>query len=136
MSGALPYNIETVPGYGRVLVAARDLAPWELVLEDTCLVMAPCDTPVCLACLGQVNSDMLRAVNPAIGDFVPRSLGLFTASKALITRPEHCFVQVNLFVPSVLLLKCFYVSNMSLSQQLVNPGGSGHMSPMLLATLL
>lgn len=54
MSAALPYNIETVPGCGRVLVAARDLAPWELVLEDTCLAVIPCDTPVCLACLGEV----------------------------------------------------------------------------------
>ena len=67
MSGNLPYNIETVPGYGRVLVAARDLAPWELVLEDTCLVMAPCDKPVCLACLGEVTSDMLRVTSPYPG---------------------------------------------------------------------
>ena len=57
MSG-VPYNIETLPGCGRVLMAARDLAPWELVLEDTCLVVTPCDTPVCLVCLGEVASDM------------------------------------------------------------------------------
>ena len=48
------YNIETVEGMGRVLVAARDIQPWELVIDDTCLVLAPNNYPVCLGCLGEV----------------------------------------------------------------------------------
>ena len=50
------FVIETLDGYGRVMVASRDILPWELVLEDTCLVMAPNDVPVCLGCLGQVST--------------------------------------------------------------------------------
>ena len=50
------YNIETVEGMGRVLVAARDIHPWELVIDDTCLVLAPNNYPVCLGCLGEVLS--------------------------------------------------------------------------------
>ena len=86
MSAALPYNIETVPGCGRVLVAARDLAPWELVLEDTCLAVIPCDTPVCLACLGEVL--VTRAVTQNISDFVPVTRVSLQPAQ-LITRPEH-----------------------------------------------
>ena len=48
------YNIETVEGMGHVLVAARDIQPWELVIDDTCLVLAPNNYPVCLGCLGEV----------------------------------------------------------------------------------
>ena len=48
------FTVDTLPGVGRVLTAARDIAAWELVLEDTCLVIAPNDFPVCLGCLGQV----------------------------------------------------------------------------------
>ena len=51
------FVIENLDGYGRVMVAARDIAPWELVLEDTCLVVAPNDEPVCLGCLGQVYAE-------------------------------------------------------------------------------
>ena len=75
MPGDLPYRVETVPGYGRVLVSARDLGPWELVLEDTCLVLAPCDTPVCLVCLGEVAGDMSRVRCPRVFEMLSRSLG-------------------------------------------------------------
>jgi len=51
------FVIETLDGYGRVMVASRDILPWELVLEDTCLVMAPNDVPVCLGCLGQLSAE-------------------------------------------------------------------------------
>ena len=59
MAEVPPNKIESVAGYGRVLVAARDISPWELVLEDTCLVVTPCDVPVCLVCLGEVTSSQL-----------------------------------------------------------------------------
>ena len=34
-----------------MLVAARDIAPWELVVSDTALVTVPLDRPACLGCL-------------------------------------------------------------------------------------
>jgi len=36
---------------GRVLVASRDILPWEQVVKDEALVLAPTDRVVCLACL-------------------------------------------------------------------------------------
>ena len=51
---AAPFTVETLDTWGRVLVATRDIAPWELVLEDTCIATVPNDVPVCLGYLGQV----------------------------------------------------------------------------------
>ena len=51
-----PWRVDSLPNCGRVLIATRDIAPFELVLADTALVMAPNDLPVCLGCLGQVIS--------------------------------------------------------------------------------
>ena len=51
---AAPFTVETLDTWGRVLVATRDIAPWELVLEDTCIATVPNDVPVCLGCLSQV----------------------------------------------------------------------------------
>ena len=45
---AAPFTVETLDTWGRVLVATRDIAPWELVLEDTCIATVPNDVPVCL----------------------------------------------------------------------------------------
>ena len=56
------YNIETVEGMGRVLVAARDILPWELVIDDTCLVLAPNNYPVCLGCLGEVAISQIEII--------------------------------------------------------------------------
>ena len=47
---AAPFTVETLDTWGRVLVATRDIAPWELVLEDTCIANVPNDVPVCLGC--------------------------------------------------------------------------------------
>ena len=55
MSQGTPFTIQTLDTFGRVLVAARDISPWELVIDDTCLVIAPNDVPVCLGCLGQLS---------------------------------------------------------------------------------
>ena len=64
MSEGTPFTIQTLDTYGRVLVAARDISPWELVIDDTCLVVAPNDVPVCLGCLGQVTP---TGVHPCSG---------------------------------------------------------------------
>ena len=49
-AGAL-WEEACLPGVGRVLLAARDIAPWERVLEDRAVVVAPTDCRVCLGCL-------------------------------------------------------------------------------------
>ena len=51
-----PWRVESLPDCGRVLTATRDIAPFELVISDTALVLAPNDQPVCLGCLDQVRS--------------------------------------------------------------------------------
>ena len=40
---------------GRLLVAARDIKPWEAVLQDEALVVAPGDHPLCVLCLGNLG---------------------------------------------------------------------------------
>ena len=45
------WRTETRPGVGRVLVAAQDLLPWQEVVQDRAVVVAPL-TRVCLGCLG------------------------------------------------------------------------------------
>ena len=59
-----PFTVQTLDTFGRVLVAARDISPWELVIDDTCLVLAPNDVPVCLGCLGQLTA---TSVHPCSG---------------------------------------------------------------------
>ena len=51
-----PWRVESLPGCGRVLTATRDIAPFELLISDTALVLAPNDQPVCLGCLAEVRS--------------------------------------------------------------------------------
>ena len=45
------------PEVGRHLVASRDIAPLELVLWDTAVVVGPCadSVPVCLECMDKVD---------------------------------------------------------------------------------
>ena len=57
--GLDPYTISSLPNVGRVLVATNDIQPWELVLEDEALVLAPADVPVCLGCLGQIAEGVI-----------------------------------------------------------------------------
>ena len=40
-TSCLPWNIDRLPVVGRVLVAARDIAPYELILRDSPLVIVP-----------------------------------------------------------------------------------------------
>ena len=44
---------------GRLLLAKRDILPWERVLEDRALLQAPMDQPVCLGCLSLLESPVL-----------------------------------------------------------------------------
>ena len=44
---------------GRMLIAKRDILPWERVLEDRALLQAPMDQPVCLGCLALLETPML-----------------------------------------------------------------------------
>lgn len=55
MSDSDKFSVETRDGYGRVLVAARDISAWQLVIEDSCLVTTPNDVPVCLGCLAGLS---------------------------------------------------------------------------------
>ena len=50
-----PWLVAEVAGGGNVLVAGRDIAPWELVLRDTALVVGPDNSPVCVGCHGKVG---------------------------------------------------------------------------------
>ena len=50
-----PWRVDSLPHCGRVLMATRDIAPWELVIADTAVVLAPNDVPVCLGCLNEVT---------------------------------------------------------------------------------
>jgi len=49
------WEVSSLPGVGRVLVASRDILPWEKVVCDTALVLAPTKHPVCLGCLGPLG---------------------------------------------------------------------------------
>ena len=50
-----PWRVDSLPDCGRVLIATRDIAPFELVLADSAVAMTPNDVPVCLGCLGKVT---------------------------------------------------------------------------------
>ena len=50
-----PWRVDSLPHCGRVLIATRDIAPFELVIADSALALVPNDVPVCLGCLGQVT---------------------------------------------------------------------------------
>ena len=54
-----PWAVSEVPDIGRILVATRDIAPWELVIEDTALVAGPKIAAVCLGCLTKVTGDIV-----------------------------------------------------------------------------
>ena len=52
------YVVSSLPGVGRVLLAARDLRPLELVLSDAPSAVGPdqdVDAPVCVACFGDIG---------------------------------------------------------------------------------
>merc|ERR1711915_913741 len=57
--GLDPYTISSLPNVGRVLVATNDIQPWEFVLDDEALVLAPADEPVCLGCLGHIGEGVI-----------------------------------------------------------------------------
>ena len=42
---------------GRLLVASRDIRPWEAVIEDNAVVVAPGDHPLCILCLGDLGGE-------------------------------------------------------------------------------
>ena len=44
---------------GRMLRARREILPWERVVEDRALLQAPMDQPVCLECLGPLQTPVL-----------------------------------------------------------------------------
>ena len=50
-----PWRVDSLPHCGRVLIATRDIAPFELVIADSALALVPNDVPVCLGCLGKVT---------------------------------------------------------------------------------
>jgi len=56
-----PWKVAKLPVVGRVLIASRDIRPWEAVLTDTAMVQAPDDSPVCVGCLGAVSGDAVCA---------------------------------------------------------------------------
>ena len=64
-SHCFPWRVESLPHCGRVLTATRDIAPFELLISDTALVLAPNDLPVCLGCLDEVRGDSVE-VTPTV----------------------------------------------------------------------
>ena len=50
-----PWKMSKVANIGRVLVATRDIQPWEKVVEDFALITVPTHRAVCLGCLGDVS---------------------------------------------------------------------------------
>ena len=57
-----PWRVDSLPHCGRVLIATRDIAPFELVLADSALALVPNDVPVCLGCLGQVTKCLVKSL--------------------------------------------------------------------------
>ena len=55
---SLSWEVSEDPNIGRILVATRDINPWELVIEDTALVTGPKMKAVCLGCLDPVQGDV------------------------------------------------------------------------------
>jgi len=60
-SHCFPWRVESLPHCGRVLTATRDIAPFELLISDTALVLAPNDLPVCLGCLDELPPGSVTA---------------------------------------------------------------------------
>ena len=54
-----PWRVDSLPHCGRVLIATRDIAPFELVIADSALALVPNDVPVCLGCLGKVTKSLI-----------------------------------------------------------------------------
>ena len=48
---------------GRLLVASRDIRPWEAVIEDNAVVVAPGDHPLCILCLGDLGGEGRSPLN-------------------------------------------------------------------------
>ena len=53
------WEVSEDPNIGRILVATRDISPWEMVIEDTALVAGPKIAAVCLGCLTKVEGDIV-----------------------------------------------------------------------------
>ena len=54
-----PWKVSTLPNIGKVLLATRDIRPWEMVLQDSAIITAPTFSPVCLGCLGDVSGEVV-----------------------------------------------------------------------------
>ena len=50
---------------GRLLVASRDIRPWEAVIEDNAVVVAPGDHPLCILCLGDLGGEGRSPLTPS-----------------------------------------------------------------------
>lgn len=57
----MPFTVKVVEGLGRYVVATRDIAAMEIILEDTPAVLGPNyeTEAVCLECLNRVNGSVL-----------------------------------------------------------------------------
>jgi len=53
------WKVVVNPSKGKVLVATRDIKPWERVLQDEALITAPSYSAVCLGCLGPVSGEVV-----------------------------------------------------------------------------
>ena len=56
-------------------MASRDIKPWEAVIQDKALVVAPGDHPLCILCLGDLGGDEGRSSlqNSSLGYLCPGS---------------------------------------------------------------
>ena len=61
-------------------MAARDIKPWEAVLQDEALVVAPGDHPLCVLCLGNLGEGGVPSFC-SDGNFTKQSAGLSGVSK-------------------------------------------------------
>ena len=75
---------------GRLLVASRDIRPWEAVIEDNAVVVAPGDHPLCVLCLGDLGGEgrcLLQRLQtqPDVQDQDPRLLGARAATGRFVS---------------------------------------------------
>ena len=62
-SRCLPWSVSSNTQYGRYLVASRDIAPGDLILQEECLCWGPnhdLQTVVCVECLSDVSDQVSR----------------------------------------------------------------------------
>jgi len=60
-STCFPYRVDQVPQVGRILTAARDIQPGEVVFQEQEMVVGPCRTkvPLCLGCNRVVDGSVV-----------------------------------------------------------------------------